>query len=263
MSRCWNGGSPIYDGLADVAVRSAGIARLGAGRGLIVHRMRGMDMSAVPGCLIGLAFVGLYHELLSCPGLGIAMELFSAKGICIAVYKRYIALLNANLNGSPPVLVAIFKLGISILIAFRKHLAASTNLTANIVELPNADRDGNKRLLTDQRSLAVLCNRKMQYLVGSIISICSLKAVRDDHVLKLPLVHAVEVQGSGHRLNILDIFGHDIHIIERTEKNAIQRFVMRNHLHRAYITCRDIYSTDHRGIVPLLIADRELYGMLA
>ena len=262
MAGCGNRGAPINDGVADLAVGTVGVTSLGAGGSLVIDCGCGMDMPTVPGCLISHTFFGLYHELLDSPSLGIAVNLFTSKGLGSAVGQGYSTLLDADFHGDPPVLVLALKPCVGVFVTFFKNTSAA-NLASNIVQLPNADRDGNQSLLTGQLGLTGLSDGQMQDLIGSIIGISSRKALGHFHVIQFPLVHAVEVQSSSYSLNIGDVSCNNIHIIERTEENTIQRFIVRNDLHTGLLTRGNIHLANNGGIIALLIADGELDGMLA
>ena len=262
MTGCGNSRAPINDGAAYFAISTAGVASLGAGCCLVIDGLSGMDMPAVPGCLISHTFLGRDHELLDSPSLGITVNLFTSKGLGSAVGQGYSTLLNADFHGDPPVLVLALKPCVGVFITFFKYTSA-TNLASNIVQLPNADRYGNQGLLTGQLGLTGLRDGQMQDLIGSIIGVSSRKALGHFHVIQFPLVHAVEVQSRSYRLNIGDVSSNNIHIIERTEENTIQRCIVRNDLHTGLLTRGNIHLANNGGIVALLIADGELDGMLA
>ena len=262
VSGCGNGCAPIYNRLTYITVSSAGVACFAASCCLICNCCCGVDMTAVPCCLISHTFFGLYHELLDSPSLGIAVNLFTSKGLSCAVGQGYSTLLDADFHGDPPVLVLALKPCVGVFVAFFKYTSAA-NLASNIVQLPNADRDGNQGLLTGQLGLTGLRDGQMQDLIGSIIGVSSRKALGYFHVIQLPLVHAVEVQSRSYRLNIGDVSSNNIHIIERTEENTIQRCIVRNDLHTGLLTRGNIHLANNGGVVALLIADGELDGMLA
>ena len=87
MSRCGNGRAPIDDGVADFAERSARVACFRAGRRLVGNSVGGMDMSAVPGIVVRLAFGGGDHILRHLVHLGVDLRTFTGECIGCTVDK--------------------------------------------------------------------------------------------------------------------------------------------------------------------------------
>ena len=262
VTGCRNGRAPVNHGVTYLAEGTSGVAGFGAGGGFVFDCGCGVDMTAVPSRLIILTFLCFDHELLNSPSLGITEHVFTGEGIGCAISQGYSTLLYADIHSNPPVLVLALEPCVGVLVALRKDFRATANFAAYILQFPNADRNGNQCLFAVQRGLAGLGDRQVQNLIGSVIGIGDLKALCDLHVIQLPLVHAVEVQSRSNSLNIGNISCHHIHIVEGTEKDAIQCCIVRNDLHADLFTGGDVHLADNRGVVALLIADGELDGML-
>ena len=75
---------------------------------------------------------------------------------------------------------------------------------------------------------------------------------------KFPLAHIVEVDVNSNRLNLFDIRSNDIRIPDRTEEDFVKCRIMRYDFYSGLAgVCLNIDLADHRGIVALVIADRE------
>ena len=258
MSGCRGFGTEVNNRMAHVAVGSAGVTRFRAGCRFVGKGGDGMGVSAVPRCLVRFSFFGLNHELSNCPCLGVTVNFFSGKGFGLTVCQSDLPLLDADFHSNPPVFITVFKPLVRILISLFENLVASADLAADVVELPHAHRNGKQRTFTGCAYRPRSFDRQGENLVGSVISIGYRKAVRDDHVIEDPLVHAVEVENGADLLNACDISSNNVHIIERTEENAVKRCVLRNHFDQSAVTGRDVYLADHGRVITLFVADREL-----
>ena len=257
-----NGGAPLHHGAAHLAVGAAGVAVLGAGGRLVGQGLGGMGVAAVPGGLVILTLLRLDHELLNGPCLGIAENILAGKRFGPAVCKGHKPLLHADLHGHPPVFVIVLEPAVGILVALFKDLIGAADPAADVVQLPDADGDGDQSLLALEVGLAGPGNGQGQDLIRLLIVIGHLKALGHHHVIKLPLVHAVQIQRGGHGLNIGNIVRHHIHIVERTEENAVQGRIVGDHPDLGRLAAGDRGVPDQGGVVALLVADGELDGVL-
>ena len=75
---------------------------------------------------------------------------------------------------------------------------------------------------------------------------------------KFPPAHVVEVYVNSNRLNLFDIRSNDIGIPYRAEKDLVKRRIVGYDFNRRLTgVCLNIYFTNNRSIVALIIADRE------
>ena len=181
-----------------------------------------MNVTTVPCIFIGDTLSSLNHELLDCPSLCIAENMFTGKGFGCTVSKSDITLLNSDFNSNSPILVLALEPRIGIFIFFRKYICAAADKASCILQFPDTDRNGYQSLLTGCGNIAGLCERQMENLICRLIGISSFKSVSYYHVIQFPLAHAVKVQSCRNRLNILDIISNHIDIVQRAEKDTIQ-----------------------------------------
>ena len=123
-------------------------------------------------------------------------------------------------------------------------------------EFPCADRQRSKYsfaglcIFTGARD----CDRCDVFIV--LNAVFSRESCGNFHMVKFPLAHIVEVDINSNRLNLFDIRSNDIGIPYRAEKDLVQRRIMCYDLDCGLArVCLNIYFTNNRSIVALIIAD--------
>ena len=75
-------------------------------------------------------------------------------------------------------------------------------------------------------------------------------------MIKFPLAHVVKVYINNNGLNLFNIGGNDIRIPNRAEKDLVKRRIVGYDFNRRLTgVCLNIYFTNNRSIVALIIAD--------
>ena len=261
VSRGRDRSAPVYHRIAALAIGAAGIAILRAGGSLIRQRCGSVDMAAVPRVVIGLALGGGDHILRHLVHFGIHMRAFAGEGIGRTVDKGHKAAVDLHADIDRPELLHIAELLIG---KGRLSVLRAAFVSVARFELPCADGQRSQNALAcigiaagagdgDGSDILIILNR-----------ICRLKAGGHSHVLQLPAAHVVQVDIDRDRLDLLDICRHNIGIPDRTELDLIERRIVGHDLHGRFAGIRlHIDRADHRGVVALIIADRELDMMQA
>ena len=83
-------------------------------------------------------------------------------------------------------------------------------------------------------------------------------------MIQLPAAHIVQIDVNGNGLNLFHIRRHDVRIPDRTQQDLVQRGIVGHDLHGRLAGVRlHVDGADHRGIVTLIVADREFDMMQA
>ena len=269
MSGRRNRCSPINNGVADFAERSACVARFRAGCGF-VRKCNGIDMvcrgicvillcfrsvvmSAVPCCIVGgFGFV--------CPivSLGVNLNLGACECIGCAVNKFNFAANDGSAYVDRPDFIAVSVFGI--------HPNIFTNSVRNYCgKFPSSDGHGNEHSLSRCIVFTGAGNgngRDVLVLVGN--NIRSGEALRDFHVVEFPFAYVVKVDIRADGLNLFDIRRNKVYIINRAEEDIVERRIVRGKFNGGYAgICFYVDLTDSRGIIALLVANREFNGVNA
>lgn len=88
------------------------------------------------------------------------------------------------------------------------------------------------------------------------------EALRDFHVVEFPFAYVVKVDIRADGLNLFDIRRNKVYIINRAEEDIVECRVVRGKFNGGYAGIRFyIDLTDNRGIIALLVANREFNGV--
>ena len=245
-----NGCSPLYYGVAILAVGSAGVAVLCAAGSLVGNSYSGMNV----GCAM-FSEIDLVDGGKVAIHLGIDMELLVGEGAGSAVDVCDNALVDVHLQ-----ILRIEVIGCPIRCGV---IAGNIDIG---VEIDDADRD----LCEDRRAGLIILTGTGDG-DGSGIghglacgSILGGKAVRKYHMIELPMVDIVEVDLSGNRLDGLDRIRLEIHPIDRAEGNSVESRVSGNQLQcRSGGAGLDLDNANNDRLVACVIADLEFDAVIA
>ena len=216
-----------------------------------------MNMSAVPCIVICFAFGGGNHILSHLVHLGVNLRTLTGEFICRAINKCYKTAVDLHADVDRPEFLHALELRIGVCLA---ALLGTARIGITHLQLPRADRQGNQSIST--ADYLIVCtgasNRDRCDILVVLNRIRRFKAVCDIHMIKLPLAHIIQVNVNNNGLNLFNIGSNDIRIPNRTEKNFVKRRILGYDFDRRLTgICLNIYLTNHRSIVALIIADRE------
>ena len=248
--------APHHHGVTDLAIGTAGVALFRTGCCLVGNCLCSVDMSAIPGIVISLALSGGDHILCHLVHLGIHLGAFAGEGIGGAINKGDDTTVDLHADVDGPELLHALELRVGI--GSTAFLRAARIGIAHL-QLPGTD--GQRR----QYALAgfVILTRAGNGNGGNVLVVLNrircLKAGRHGHVIQLPAAHIVQIDVDGHGLHLLHIRRHDIRIPDRAQQDLVQRGIVGHDLHGRLAGVRlHVDGADHRGIVTLIVADREL-----
>ena len=216
---CGNGSAPVYNRATPIAVRSSGITVRGAGSSQIRHSSCGMIMP------------GIYVVVQLCGNADSA-----AKGAHIAIIsaigKGHAAAFHFTVNGDNGA------------VAGSKLLFRSNGLTGDMVNAipgPDPHRNTDQDLFPGQSCIAGLGDGDRGQSGQLIIDIAGFKALSSSHVIQLPGVGRLELQGGGDAVDRSNVGSHDIHIVDGIVfRGVVQIVVSGQSQHRAGADCDGI-----------------------
>ena len=273
MTGLGNGGAPIDDRLAVLAVGAADIAVLGAGGFLILKEHGGrnvgcalsvilsgfgtMVVTAVPVCVPGL-IADIVVGGGAGRGIGVAAELGVNLYLCAgeggggAVKEHYLAAVGLNGKIHGQYLIGLLVIGIH---------PDSTRMTVDSdygSKLPGAGGDGDQCKLAGCGDNAGPADGNGGDVLVGCQGVGSLEALRHVHVIKMPCADVVEVQGHGDGLNVLNGCRNHVDVVQGAEQQAICVGRMGNYFDGCVLCGIYHKVTDDGGVVALLVADGEL-----
>ena len=224
---------------------------VGRGRGIILLRFRSVVVSAVPCCVVGgFGFV--------CPivSFGVNLNLGACECIGCAVDKFDFAANDGSTYVNGPNFIAFSVFGI--------HPNVITRSVRNYCgKFPCSHGHGNEHSLSRRIVFTGAGNgngRDVLVRVGN--NVRSGEALRDFHVVEFPFAYVVKVNICADGLNLFDIRRNKVYIINRTEEDIVECRVVRGKFNCGYAGIRFyIDLTDNRGIIALLVANREFNGV--
>ena len=238
-----NGGAPLNHGVADLAVGSAGVAGLSAGRSLILDLDGGMNVGRAV-----LQEVDLIHVRHAGVHLGIHVELLVGEGGGGAVHVGDETHVNVHLQilcpeciGGPVGLGGVAgNQDVGIEVQHTDGQLSQNGGAGQVVVACAGDGDGG--------GVGLLENG----VLGG-------EAVSQVHMIQLPVVDVVEVDHGGNGINGLDVGGLQVHPVDRAEVDAIQGRIGGNHVDgRGADTRLHLDDADDNRLVARLVADLEL-----
>ena len=251
-----SGGAPFHHGRAHLAVGAASVAGLGAGRRLVIDGLCRVDMAAAPGIVISLALSGGDHILRHLVHLGVHLRTFAGEGIGGAVNEgdNTAVDLHADVDG-PELLHALeLRVGIGRLTVLRAARIGIAHL-----QFPGTDGQRSQYALAGGAIFTRAGNGNGGNVLIVLNQIRCLKAGRHDHMIQLPMAHIVQVDVNRNGLHFFHIHRHDVRIPDRAQQDLVQRGIVSHDLHGRLAGVRlHVDGADHRGIVTLIVADREL-----
>ena len=251
-----SGGAPFHHGRAHLAVGAASVAGLGAGRRLVIDGLSSVDMSAVPGIVISLTLSGGDHILRHLVHLGIHLRAFAGEGIGGAVNEGDDTAIDLHADVDGPELLHALELCVGI--GSAAFLRAARIGIAHL-QLPGTDGQRRQYTLAGGAVRTRAGNGNGGNVLVVLNRIRCLKAGRHDHMIQLPMAHIVQVDVNRNGLHFFHIRRHDVRIPDRTQQDLVQSGVFGHDLHGRLAGVRlHVDGADHRGIVALLITDREL-----
>ena len=210
-----------------------------------------MVVSAVPCCVVGgFGFV--------CPivSLGVNLNLGACECIGCAVNKFNFAANDGSAYVDRPDFIAFSVFGI--------HPNVITRSVRNYCgKFPGSYGHGNEHSLSRRIVFTGAGNgngRDVLVRVGN--NVRSGEALRDFHVVEFPFAYVVKVDIRAYGLNLFDIRRNKVYIINRAEEDIVECRVVRGKFNGGYAGSRFyIDLTDNRGIIALLVANREFNGV--
>ncbi len=258
MSCCRNGCTPIHYGVTNFTVSSVSISVFSTGCSLIVNCSCVVGMTAVPCVPISFSSIGQGDICIGSPHFRPNADVLTGECVNSAVGKCNTALINDKIDCNRPCFFTFFKCCI---------IPCFIAYSYRVIQCPHTYGDRNESRFACCGYFAGTGDCKR----GNIFCcICAchrpdcLKAFGNLHMIKLPLAHIVEIQRHFYRLNCGNVVCYNINILNRIEKHFVCCTIVCNYLDsgRFIAFCLNVHLTNNRGIVALVIADREFNGML-
>ena len=189
-------GAPVHHGAADVAVGAAGVAGLQAGGSLVGHGLGGVLVPHAVGLVAGelggngdAASEGTVGAVGIADGAADHLHVHKYLGLAVAAVE---ALGNSHVLGGS---------------AVAAHVGA-------LVEDPDAGGNADKDLLAGEIGFAGLGDGDGGELGDFVVGVAGLEAGGGDHVIQLPVVGGVELEGGGDVGNLGNVGGNEVHVVD-------------------------------------------------
>ena len=260
VSGCGDGGTPIHNGITNVAEGAAGVAGGIAGSVEIVDCVCGVDVTAVPVVVVCQSSLGSDHVGILCPHLSIHEDTVAGEGCGGVIEVGQLTELDVSNQGDSPELLLVAEL-------LRGECGLTGLSTIGIgvagLQLPDANGDGSQNSLALGHNGAGAGDHDGGDVVVSVDAVGSGEALGQIHVIQLPGAQGIQVDGEGNALGGVNIGSDQVDVVDRAVKDTVQSCVVRNHLHGCDIGA-GVHDdlTDHGAVVAHIIADGELNGVL-
>ena len=201
VSGRWNSGTPLYGRITAFAEGSAGVTVLCTCGSLVSKSYRGMNVSRTMSNKI--IRIGHAHCLVGCEHFCINVELLVREGAGSAIGKGDETLINVHLH-----ILCEEVIGSPIGLGCK---AGNLNVSIKV-------NDTNGKLCENCRTSVIVCTGTINSnscCIGFLVNCVSCgEAFCKFHVVKLPVVYAVQVDHGLDRLNCLDIGSLKVHPID-------------------------------------------------
>ena len=242
-----NGLTPVNHRITDIAEGSVRITAAKAGSRNILHRHGGVDMA-------GASFrqEGRIHELLGNVPFRVHAELFVGEGAGGAIGKGNHTHVHIHLHILRPELIIARPISLC-------RIAGCPNVR---IEVNHTNGKRSQRCFTHLLVLPCPADCDVCRIGFGVHRVFSGKPVCHHHVVQFPMVYIVQVDGGGNGLNGFNVGGIDIHPVNRTAVQSVQRRIGGHHLHRGHIRA-GIHRNhaNNAGLIAHIVADFELNAM--
>ena len=254
MTRSGEDGSPAHHRAAHGAGGSAGVARLKGGGSLVGHRHDGVLVEACAVCHASVdPILRARHGILG----GVVEEQ-------LGIHQNV-----SHTEGAEGIRFAVGGVGDltlhqSNLHALRPDVALQDLSRGGLIRLgdPGANGNGGQDRLTRGGVLPRTGDDDGSDIVVSLDGVGSGEACGDGHALQLPDTAVVEIQRKLHLVDRLDVGGHEIHPVERTDEQAVGGGIAGDELNRGRIRVAvHADSTVDPGRIAVLVGNLELDRM--